>query len=372
MAQPIHVPRVNNNDDEVTLVELKVSVGEQVKAGQVIASVETDKAIVDVEAPSEGFVLAIDGEVGARLTVGRVLVWLGSSADEAVPVSTQDRATQAGQAQTATPTAKARGLLREYGLQAADIPFEGARLGAEDVERHAAARGLVRRGETTSGRTSSPAEAPPEIAGSLKPLRSDQRGMLATVTWHRDVAVPGYIEISFDAAPWNAYAEGFQAQHGLLLNPLLPLLAWRLVQLAAERPQLNATIVGEQRHEYSTVNLGFTVQAGEVLYLAVTRNAAALGELSFAQSLIDLQRRAAAHNLGPTEISGTTIGFSSMSRWKVERHVPILAPHTSMMVAHTVGAGGQAVLGATYDHRVLHGADVVTALRKLAKPPTSA
>lgn len=370
MAQPIHVPRVNNNDDEVTLVELKVSVGEHVQPGQVVAAVETDKAIVDVEAPSAGFVLAIEGETGARITVGRVLVWLGTHADEPAPVEAV-RATELGQPQSAAPTAKARGLLREYGLQADDVPFQGARLGAADVERHAAARGLVRRAETAA-RASSPAESLPQIAGTLKPLRSDQRGMLTTVTWHRDVAVAGYIEISFDDSPWNAYAEVFQKQHGLLLNPLLPLLAWRLVQLAAERPSLNATIVGEQRHEYSTVNLGFTVQAGEVLYLAVTRDAAALDERGFVQSLIDLQRRAASHNLGPAEISGTTIGFSSMSRWKVERHVPVLAPHTSLMVAHTVGADGQAVLGATYDHRVLHGADVVTALRKLAKPPVLA
>ena len=44
MATPVHVPRVNNNDDEVKLVELKVEIGSPVTAGQVLAAVETDKA----------------------------------------------------------------------------------------------------------------------------------------------------------------------------------------------------------------------------------------------------------------------------------------------------------------------------------------
>jgi len=114
------------------------------------------------------------------------------------------------------------------------------------------------------------------------------------------------------------------------------------------------------------------VQAGEVLYLAVVRDATKLGELGFVHQLIDLQRRGAGHALGPAETSGATIGFSSMARWKVGRHVPVLAPQTSVMVAHTIDATGQGVLGATYDHRVLHGADVVAVLRALINPPARA
>lgn len=366
MPVAIHVPRVNNNDDEVKLVELKVEVGARVSAGQVIAAVETDKAVVEVESSAEGYVLAIEGSVDAVLQVGSVLAWLGANADEAVPVSGQAAPGAEAGAHSVAATAKARALLKTYGLKLEDVPASGERLSADDVERHVAARGL----KPIQTRSSTPAatESLPSVAGELKPLRSDQRGMLATVTWHRDVAVAGYIELPFDQAPWDRLADDFQKQHGLLLNPLLPLMAWRLVELAMQTPLLNATIVGQQRHEYSSVNLGFTVQAGEVLYLAVTRDAGAKGELGFVQHLVDLQRRAAAHNLGPLETEGTTIGFSSMARWKVGRHIPVLAPHTSMMVAHTVGPDGQAVLGASYDHRVLHGSDVAAALRKLSKP----
>ena len=367
MAVPVYVPRVNNNDDQVKLVELRVAVGNRVAAAQVIASVETDKAVVEVEAPVDGYVLAVRGEVDTTLQVGGVLVWLGASADEAAPADASRTGVTAG---LHTPTAKALALLREYGLGIADVAASGDRLSADDVRRHATANGLVPAAAPASAIAGMAAEAEirPEVEGVLRPLLNHERGMLHTVTWHRDVAVPGYLELAYDHSAWEQVAAAFGRQHSLLLNPLLPLMAWRLVELATQTARYNATLVGEQRHEYQQVNLGFTVQAGEVLYLAVVRNAEALGEIGFVNSLIDAQRRAASHSLTPQELRGATIGFSSMSRWKVMRHVPILAPHTGLMVAHTVGENGQGVLGATYDHRVLHGGEVATLLRKLAAP----
>lgn len=374
MAASIHVPRINNNDDEVKLVELRVAVGERVTTGQVVASVETDKAVVDVEAPSDGHVLAVLGELDTQVRVGSVLMWLGTTADEAVPAAASPAATATdGGAASDMPTAKALALLQQYGLGVADVKASGARLSADDVRRHAIARGLSPLRTGAAGNAPAAKAAPaPDVPGTLRPLQSHERGMLHTVNWQRDVATPGYIEMAYDAASWDQVAAAYGQRHQLLLNPLLPLMAWRLVHLATQNPKLNATIVGEQRHEFSAVNLGFTVQAGEVLYLAVVRDAAALGEAGFVTQLVDVQRRAAAHKLEPQELQGATLGFSSMSRWKVNRHVPILAPNTALMVAHTVGPDGSGVLGATYDHRVLHGGEVAGLLRKLGTPPTTA
>ncbi len=369
MPTPIHVPRVNNNDDEVKLLELLVAPGTAVQKGQPVAAVETDKAVVDVEATADGFVLGFCSETGNMVTVGTVLAWLGERADE--PLPTAAGAPAAGATPTRLePTAKARALLKEHGLEASEVSASGDRLTAEDVLRHLQ-RGPAVRSTAAEGAAVMPqaaSEPSPVLPGRRVPLRSDQKGMAATVVWHRDHAVPGYIETTFDTAPWEELAATLQQRWGLLLNPLLPLMAWRLVELARETPAINATLAGSARHEYDTVNLGFTVQAGEVLYLAVVRDAAALGQEGFVKALVDVQRRAAAHKLGADETQGSTIGFSSMSRWQIARHVPILAPHTAVMVAHTVDRSGQGVLGATYDHRVLHGADVALLLRKLGKP----
>ena len=59
MAVPLHTPRVNNNDDVVRLLRVLVKRGDAVKAGDIVAEVETDKASFTVEAERPGFVLAV-------------------------------------------------------------------------------------------------------------------------------------------------------------------------------------------------------------------------------------------------------------------------------------------------------------------------
>jgi hypothetical protein len=59
-----------------------------------------------------------------------------------------------------------------------------------------------------------------------------------------------------------------------------------------------------------------------------------------------------------------------MARWGVQRHVPVLPPYSALMVAHgdAFDGGTRAVLGVTYDHRLLTGFDAVRVLRLLADP----
>lgn len=366
MAVPVPAPRVNNNDDTVRLAGLEVAAGDRVERGQVVALVETDKAIVEVAAPAEGYVLHIAAEADTQIAVGSTLMWLGARPDEPIPLASPAAPTTST---ARTPTAKARQLLRQYGLDADTVPGAGSRLTVEDVQRHAAALGLAPPPAQIHATTVHPAEAMPAEPGVWRDLSGDEQGMVATVAWHRDHAVPGYLELGYDPEPWAACARTFAERHKLLLSPLLPLMAWRLAQLAADTPKLNSTLIGGRRYEYAAVHLGFTVQVGETLYLCVQRDAATLDALAFAHALGGLQRRAAARQLGAAETQGATLGFSSMERWKVGRHIPVLAPHTALMVAHTIDAQGRGVLGATYDHRVLNGFQVAAALRKLAVPP---
>lgn len=367
MATPIHVPRINNNDDEVKLIALEVAVGDHVDEAQVIAQIETDKAVVDVESPAAGYVLAIEGELEEMLVVGRVFVWLGENRDEKIPEPSKMARDQKISGQTGTPTAKARALLRKHGIDVSEVPVSGDRLSVVDVERYLQSQNRLPGADQTDTAVKS-REMKPAVTGKAQKLENVERGMLSTVIWHRDVAVPGYIELAYEQSAWKEYAQLFAQKHGLLLDPLLSVMAWRLVEIAMETPRLNATIWDAKRYEYDQVNLGFTVQAGNNLYLVVVQKSDEIDELSFVNKMVDLQRKAAAHQLKPDELENATIGFSSMSRWGVERHVPILPPHTALMIAHTVNIKGEGVLGASYDHRVLNGGDVVKVLKKLSKP----
>ena len=368
MTTAIYAPRINNNDDEVKVLAIDVRVGDRVTADQIVGQVETDKAVLDVSAASDGYVLAVLAAPEQVVRVGSVMLWLGETADEAVPVADFGGAVPALRSSSPV-TAKARLLIDANGLDVDTIePIDG-RVTVEAVERHLASHQAAPSGTPTSPR--SPLnDTLPDVDGSAVELSREERGMAATVAWQRDFAVPGYIEIDYELAPWTDLARRFQEEYGLLMPPLLPLMAWQLVTLARQNARLNATFVAGKRYEYSQVNLGFTIQAGEALYLAVLRDAQRHDAIGFVNALGELLRRAAAHQLRETEVSGATIGFSSMERWKVRRHVPVLAPHSALMLAHAAGRDGRGVLGATYDHRVLNGGQVVAMLRQLASAQT--
>jgi pyruvate dehydrogenase E2 component (dihydrolipoamide acetyltransferase) len=367
MAFALHAPRVNNNDDIVQVIAFRVGVGDYVEKGAIVLDVETDKAIVEVAAENDGYVLKLMCEVDDKVAVGSILLWQGESADEPVPETPV--AVAAEGADNVRPTAKARALLKELGLEAAGVPASGDRLTLADVEAYMAAHGIQRRDHTAAVSVSAQ-ENLPDVPGQLVDLNAEERGMLITVSWHRDHAAATYLEVEYDPKAWEEHAAAYAGENKLMLSPLLPLLAYRLVQLVKASPRLNATVVNGKRFQYQPVNLGFTVQAGETLYLTVVRDADSLETKPFIEALGEVQRHALQRKLSREETSGATIAFSSMARWNVSRHIPILPPYCSLMIAHAAPKGsGRAVLGASYDHRVLSGFDVARLLMDLAKPP---
>ena len=365
MPSPLRVPRVNNNDDSVRVVDLGVKEGDFVKRGQIVGAVETDKAVLDVPAEQEGFVLKLLHRKGDSASVGSVLLWLGAAADERVPEPSPEAEVESGPGQTSRPTAKAQAMLRELGLDASAIPAAGERLSVSDIEAW-----LAQRSATHDRPAPAREEAAPEIRGEYRVLSAEEHGMLSAVLWHRDRAAPAYLELEYDPQPWESYAADYAHRNKLMLSPLLALLAFRLVELAKANPRINATVVGKRAYQYAPVNLGFTVQAGPTLYLAVVRDAQEMSAGRFIDALGEVQRHAMAHKLRPSEATGATLALSSMARWGVSRHVPILPPLTSLIVAHAAPrAGGGAVLGASYDHRLLSGSDVAQVLQALAERP---
>jgi pyruvate dehydrogenase E2 component (dihydrolipoamide acetyltransferase) len=361
MPTPIHTPRLNNNDDEVRLAAILVDIGAKVRAGDPILEVETDKATFAVEAPVEGYLLRVMGQKGDTLLVGSILAWMGSAADE--PLPSVNGAAQSTESANGEPTLKALLLMKAHGLRSSDVPHSG-RLTAADVHRYAASRAPKQSAVTQT------AWPHPQTPGRIEPFSPQSNGMMRAVSWHRDEAAAGYIELPYDPQPWENYAAEFQKKRALMMSPLLSLMAWRLAQLAAASPNINATATSEGAYLYDTVNLGFTVQAGTSLYLVVLRDTASRSGEDFVRELGELQRAAMKHSLAPEQSSGATIGFTSMARWKVSRHIPVLAPQTALMVAHSAPANGTACLGASYDHRLLTGFDVVQVLQKLSLPPS--
>jgi len=252
-------------------------------------------------------------------------------------------------------------------LRASEVPASGTRLSAKDVEDYVAAHAA--RPAETAARTAPVPAGGPTAPGASQALSPEDRGMLRTVTWQRDEAVPAYVELLYDAAAWDRIAADYQKRERLLLNPLLALMAYRLVAAAKENRRLASTIVGDQRLAYENVNVGFTVQTDSTLYLTVVEKADLLTCREFVIRLTELQRSAMAHRLRANETSGATVGFTSMARWNATRHIPVLPSYTSLIVAHAAPLpDGRGVLGATYDHRALTGHEALAAIAAVSRP----
>jgi pyruvate/2-oxoglutarate dehydrogenase complex dihydrolipoamide acyltransferase (E2) component len=196
MATPVHVPRVNNNDDSVLIVSLDVKERDFVKRGQIVGAVETDKAVVDVQAECDGYVLKVLGQLDENARVGAVLLWLGETADEPVPEQVTSATAAVATGSLGRPTAKARAMLRELGLSAESIPAAGDRLTVADIESWLA--GDRRRAPTPGPGIVEVGDPTPNVCGEYQDLSPEAHGMLTTVLWHRDQAVPGYLEIEYD------------------------------------------------------------------------------------------------------------------------------------------------------------------------------
>ncbi len=95
MAKEVRLPQLGQTMEEGTIVNCLVNVGDEVKKGDVIFEIETDKATLEMESPAEGFVKHILSSVDETIPVGAAMMVLGDK-DEDVPQSFVDSLTGGG------------------------------------------------------------------------------------------------------------------------------------------------------------------------------------------------------------------------------------------------------------------------------------
>lgn len=92
MAREVNLPKMGQTMEEGTVVNCLVKVGDEVKKGDVIFEIETDKATLEMESPAPGFVKFIVAEVSQTLPVGSVMMILGDK-DEQVSMEYVEKLT---------------------------------------------------------------------------------------------------------------------------------------------------------------------------------------------------------------------------------------------------------------------------------------
>ncbi|RYX93543.1 MAG: acetoin dehydrogenase dihydrolipoyllysine-residue acetyltransferase subunit [Comamonadaceae bacterium] len=81
MATELILPRVDMDMSEGKIAHWYVKNGDSVTKGQVVFEIETDKATMEIDAPADGIVQGIDGEVGVTMPVGQIVGWILQSGE---------------------------------------------------------------------------------------------------------------------------------------------------------------------------------------------------------------------------------------------------------------------------------------------------
>src|SRR6267378_3670238 len=320
MAISVVMPALEMAQENGKLLAWRKKEGERVTKGEPLLEIETDKAVVEVEAPGDGILAGITADVGAVIPVGETIAWLVAPGEKppakAVTAAPAARATSAAQAAAAVPaqarpstaagvaaqiSPKARRLAKELGVDIAQIQGTGpdGTITSEDVQAAANAK----------------------------------RGAAA------------------------AAAVGTIAAH----EPLS-----QLARLMAERTTQSWTSVP---HFF----LVQSVDAGALIPIANKQPIAALSVLRR-----ELTERARGGRLRPADISGGTFTLSNLGMYKVGAFTAIITPPQSAILA--VGAIADAVVPVdgkpgirpmmtmtlSSDHRVVDGARAAEFLGELA------
>lgn len=84
----LKMPDLSTTGSEVTLLNWLVDVGDDVKRGQPLVEIETDKATMEVEAVSAGTVKELCVEAGTEVAVGDIYIVLAKEGGAALPPTT--------------------------------------------------------------------------------------------------------------------------------------------------------------------------------------------------------------------------------------------------------------------------------------------
>jgi pyruvate dehydrogenase E2 component (dihydrolipoamide acetyltransferase) len=164
MAMSVVMPALEMAQETGKLLAWRKKEGERVSKGEPLLEIETDKAVVEVEAPGDGILAGITADVGAVIPVGETIAWLvapgekppAKSSATAAPAARATSGTAqhasaavaAHEKQTAATlqiSPKARRLAKELGVDIGQVRGTGpdGTISSEDVQRAADSKGAT-------------------------------------------------------------------------------------------------------------------------------------------------------------------------------------------------------------------------------------
>ncbi len=392
MATNILMPALSPTMTEGTLARWLKKEGDVIKAGDVIAEIETDKATMEVEAVDEGIlgkILVPDGTAGVKVNDPiAVLVEKGEAVPAAAPsaapapVAAAPAPAAVAVPATAPVPAPAPALAPTPAAQAASI--DDSRIVASPLaKRMALQAGINLAGVTGSGPggrivkadieavqarpaaaapvAASPAAAAPVAAPAAAPApkpaapvitaphtlvpNSNMRKVIARRLSEAKQTVPHFyvsMDIELDAllklrADLNARsAKDGPGAFKLSVNDLIIKAAAITLRRV---PKVNASYTEDNTVLYHDVDISVAVSIPDGLITPIIRHADTKGLSAISNEMKDLAARAKAGKLKPEEFQGGGFSISNMGMFGVSSFAAIINPPQAGILA--VGAGTQ-------------------------------
>lgn len=343
MTRVLRMPEVAANTTTAVVSEWRVAVNGSFSAEDPIATIETDKAVVDVAADADGVLLEILAEPGAEIEVGAPIAVLGDRGETARPPdrrtasSETSRPAMDGQ-QRVFISPLARRLAREAGLSVEQITGSGpgGRIVRRDVEAAVAGRG----GEPTPAapRPRAPEAPGGGVAYADEPHTRVRRAIAARLGESKQQVPHFYLRGTARVdrlldlrSELNATAGPDAAR--VSLNDLV-------VKAAAVShvlvPGMNAIWLPEAVRRFSAADIAIAVATDGGLVTPVLRAVDQLTISTVAGQTAELIRRARARQLRPDELEGGTLTVTNLGMYGTEEFAAIINPPQSAILA--VGA----------------------------------
>ena len=401
ISQTIEVPDLGS-DDEIEIIEIHIKEKDSIEVDDVLITLESDKAAMDVPAPYVGVIESLLVAVGDKVKTGSPIAKILASAaadKQEVPTVKQEaqpvEATVSSRPAPAPPQAVAsspatsghesskkvyagpavRKMARELGVDLGQVKGSGAkfRILKEDVLKFVKSRLNAPASQGVSLSTV------PDIDfsqfGEIEEVQRSKLHKLISVNMQRNwnsvphVAQFNEVDVT-DLEEFRAGLKGEAERRDVRLT-FLPFLLKACAKALLEYPQFNVSLhsSGEYIIQKKYVHIGMAVATETGLVVPVIRNADQKSIWQLAEEVIELSNKAKNRKLTADEMQGACFTISSLGAIGGTGFIPIVnAPEVAILgVGKTdikpVYIGGEFVprkvlpITLSYDHKVVNGVD---------------
>ena len=387
MSDSIIMPQLGETVAEGKILTWFKSVGDDVKPGDKLFEVETDKVTVEVEAIAAGNLREIRVDAGVTAKVGTVVAVLDNARD----TSTATVASRLPAASMA-PFEEVKTPLKNFGkarnAQGIAVSPLARRLIIESgvdsnvISAHAAAKGLRRIVESDVRSALAQIEPANESAVPLSAIRQKTAARLVE-NWRNIPHVFQGIEVDFTQVDRtrSTHKEAFQRANGTSLT-YLPFISRAVCIALQDFPDINATFDGTSLKPSRDVHLGIAIDLSHKgLVVPVVRNAGDLTVEGLARAIARLTEKARSGKLTTDDLRGGTYSITNNGAFGTLFTSPIInAPQVAILSMDSIRKRPAVVttdqgdfvvprplgiLGQSFDHRVFDGAYAASFLSRL-------